>query len=133
MPLDEEAVSLLHDIRQRNPHELVFCKEDGTPYHPGYISHLFGTLARRAGFDAHLHTTRHTYATTGLLAGVPIRTLQDLLGHEDLATTDIYTHVPTSLKKDAATAIGNAYKTTERHSSGNAETAADSASEDIGK
>ncbi len=61
----------------------------------------------RAGLDADkysAHKLRHTAATLMLQYGVDVRTLQELLGHENLNTTQIYTHVDSSELRSAASA-----------------------------
>lgn len=61
---------------------------------------------KKIGLDPHKYTThklRHTAATLMYQAGVDIRALQEILGHEQLSTTEIYTHVSSEQLKNAVT------------------------------
>ena len=117
--LDQESVALLRRHRTAQKRErlawggayedqdLVFCREDGTPYPPDYVSRRFRELAEAAGLPRiKLHEGRHTAATLALEAGLDVKVVADQLGHSTTAITqNTYQHVRRQVHVSAAEAV----------------------------
>lgn len=113
VPLHPDTVELLRAWADRRPAnaEHFFCTMwerggiatgggEGKPLSPRYVQQMVGRYAVRAGIERRVtpHSLRHTCATDMLEDGMDVRQVQEVLGHANLATTMIYTHVrPASL------------------------------------
>lgn len=71
----------------------VFVNARGKPISRKGVWKNFKAWGVKSGVEAKVHTLRHSFATHLLAGGADLRSVQELLGHSDLATTQIYTHV----------------------------------------
>ena len=105
VPIGEEAVKHIGLYRQGvrramlNIHpdhsDTLFLNRRGKGLTRVYVFTLVKDLAKAAGIDKRVspHTFRHSFATHLIEGGADLRAVQDMLGHESITTTEIYTHL----------------------------------------
>jgi len=95
----------------------VFCKKNGERY--GNVRKSFEGARKRAGItDFRFHDLRHTSASHLVMAGVDLRTVQELLGHKSFEMTLRYAHLSSDHKKAALDILGKKMVTTWSKSGG---------------
>ncbi len=104
VPIGEAAIKYiriyLHDIRIHVPQkpgseDIVFLNRRGSKLTRVMIFLLLKDLVRQAGITKRIspHTFRHSFATHLVEGGADLRAVQEMLGHESITTTEIYTHL----------------------------------------
>ncbi len=85
----------------KKPTLKVFLSRTGQPITRVVVWQIVKRHAQKAGLDdVHPHTLRHSFATHLLAGGADLRVVQELLGHSNIATTEVYTHVDRSRLKE---------------------------------
>lgn len=102
VPLGDDARAALRGHRHlRGP--FVFCDERGGMLLEHECKHPCRRVSKRAkiGRTIYWHVLRHTFASHLAMRGVPMRTIQELLGHTSLAMTQRYAHLSPNVPRDA--------------------------------
>lgn len=92
---------LMGEGRLASQTSALFISRKGDAMNAAALRYRFDVLKRRAGISSDVtpHTMRHTFATELLGGGADLRSVQELLGHASLSTTQLYTHLtPDRLK-----------------------------------
>lgn len=93
---DRNHLPVIHD------ENIIFLNRRGRKLTRAMIFTIIKNLASRAGIKKKIspHTFRHSFATHMVEAGADLRAVQEMLGHESILTTEIYTHIDRSFLRD---------------------------------
>jgi integrase len=100
VPMTQRLISALRDNRLRSRNR-VLVQDDGEPMTMKTIQQAVQRAARRADVRDGVHILRHTFCSHLSMRGAPARTIQQLAGHVDLATTQRYMHLQTGAEEAA--------------------------------
>lgn len=107
IPVGEKAISAIRDYLDkskdtRGSAKFLFLNRDNRRMDPRTVRRVVERYVRKADIktDISPHSIRHSFATHLLNRGADLRSVQELLGHASLSTTQIYTHVTTEKMKD---------------------------------
>lgn len=92
----------VHQPLQPGFEDILFLNKHGRTLSRVMIFYIIRDLAKKAGITKHIspHTFRHSFATHLVEGGADLRAVQEMLGHESITTTEIYTHLDRDFLRD---------------------------------
>lgn len=111
VPIGSEAIKYIkiyrenirvHQPVQKNFEDILFLNKHGKSLSRIMIFYIIKDLAKKAGITKNIspHTFRHSFATHLVEGGADLRAVQEMLGHESITTTEIYTHLDREFLRD---------------------------------
>ena len=100
IPLNPGAQEIIERWRGRHP-KFVFISKRGNKINPRSPLSVLKTALRKLGLEGDVHKLRHTFASRLRMEGVPLDVIAELLGHRDIASTQIYAHLSQEHLKSA--------------------------------
>ncbi len=121
VPINEHALRLLmnyvHTIRSHQRvkpgcEKFVFLNRLGTPLSRNYVFMFLKDAVQKAGIGKQVspHSLRHSFATELVENGADLRAVQEMLGHESISTTEIYTHISRETLRNTIAAFHPHYR-----------------------
>jgi len=107
VPMTQRLISALRENRLRSRKRML-VQDDGEPMTMKTIQQAVQRAARRADVRDDVHILRHTFCSHLAMKGAPARTIQQLAGHVDLATTQRYMHLQTGAVEAAISLLDGA-------------------------
>lgn len=121
VPIGRDAIKYINIYRQtirthvsivKGQEDLLFLNRRGKALSRVMVFLIIKELAFKAGITKVIspHTFRHSFATHLIEGGADLRSVQEMLGHESITTTEIYTHLDTSFLRDTLQRFHPAFK-----------------------
>jgi len=105
VPINDIVRQTLVEIPKHPDSPYVFCNKNGKPYTD--VKKSFFTAMKKSGIvDFRFHDLRHTFASHLVMAGIDIKTVQELMGHKSIEMTLRYSHLSPSHKQRAVDILG---------------------------
>ena len=103
IPIHPKVLSILQKLKKTQPlltleDDFIFSHNQNIKFNEDFISKQFKKAVRAAkqNDQIHLHTLRHSFASNLVQKGASLYVVKELLGHEDIKTTQIYSHLTQS-------------------------------------
>lgn len=109
VPIGEKTINQIghyiryyrNEVAKKKSEPELILNQKGNKLSRVYVFKIIKRLAEKAGIKQNIspHTLRHTFATVLIEAGADLRAVQQMLGHQSITTTEIYTHIDKSYLK----------------------------------